>query len=663
MQGKRARLEYLTEFLNKCCDEYYNGSNPTLSDAEYDRLFDELTLLEKELGITLPDSPTQRAGYEVMSELKKVRHDIPLLSLAKTKSASEIYEFACKNKGYLGLKMDGLTVKLVYKDGVLVEASTRGDGEIGEDITHNAKVFKSVPRKLPKAIDLTVSGEAFIDIPTFERINENIDNDEDKYSTPRNLAAGSVRQLDSRICAERGVSFFPFNLLKGFEEIDSKSEKLDILKQFGFNRLPTLNLSKENSLLDTENFIMQLKTLANKKGYPIDGIVFTFDSTAFSKAQGRTSHHFKDGIAYKFGDPTFETTLKNIVWNISRTGQLTPIAEFNPVEIDNTTVEKASLHNMSFIEDLHLKIGDKILVSKRNMIIPHIEKNLSYTNDEYTLLYPDRCPVCNEKTEVDSTALSGKTVKTLYCKNSLCPGRKLKKFTHFVSKQAMNIDGLSEQTLEKLIAEKYIKNFKDIFYLDRFKEEIIAYKGFGVNSYENLINSVEKAKNTHLSNYLVAMNIPLLGKSAAGLIEERFSGSFDEFVEAIKNRFDFTEIDGIGEIMNKEIYNWFDNFENYDEFIITAGELAFERVESKELDENNIFYNKTVVITGSFEGFSRDKLGEILKGYGAKVTSSVSKKTDFVLCGEKAGSKLEKAKSLGVRVIENEELMSLIKTN
>lgn len=660
MQEKRARLEYLTEFLNKCCDEYYNGSNPTLSDAEYDRLFDELTLLEKELGVILADSPTQRAGYEVMSELKKVKHDIPLLSLAKTKSAVEIHEFACKNKGYLGLKMDGLTVELVYKNGVLTEASTRGDGEIGEDITHNAKVFKSVPRKLPKEIDLTVSGEAFIDIPTFEKINENIDNDEDKYSTPRNLAAGSVRQLDSRICAERGVSFFPFNVLKGFEKIDSKSEKLNSLEKFGFKRLPTIELTGENSVSDTEKFIADLKALANKKGYPIDGIVFTFDSTAFSVAQGRTSHHFKDGIAYKFGDPTFKTTLKDIVWNISRTGQLTPIAEFDPVEIDNTTVEKASLHNMSFIEDLRLKIGDRILVSKRNMIIPHIEENLSATDEAYRLSYPENCPVCGEKTSVDSTALSGRTVKVLYCKNPLCAGRKLKKFTHFVSKQAMNIDGLSEQTLEKFIAEKYIKNLVDIFSLERFKEEIISYKGFGVNSYENLINSVEKARNTHLSNYLVAMNIPLLGKNGAGLIEERFSGSFEEFIGAIENRFDFTEIDGIGEIMNKEIYNWFDNPNNYEEFILTAKELTFERIEKTTADEDNIFYNKTVVITGSFEEFSRDRLGEILKGYGAKVTSSVSKKTDFVLCGEKAGSKLEKARTLGVRVIETEELLSLI---
>lgn len=660
MQEKRARLEYLTEFLNKCCDEYYNGSNPTLSDAQYDRLFDELTLLEKELGVILPDSPTQRAGYEVLSELKKVKHDIPLLSLEKTKSAVDIYEFACKNKGYLGLKMDGLTVKLVYKNGVLTEASTRGDGEIGEDITHNAKVFKSVPKKLPENIDLTVSGEAFIDIFTFERINENIDNDEDKYSTPRNLAAGSVRQLDSQICAERGVSFFPFNVLKGFETEDSKEKKLNLLKKYGFNRLPTISVSKENSIEDIENFIAELKSVAGKKGYPIDGIVFSFDSTAFSKAQGRTSHHFKDGIAYKFGDPTFKTKLKNIDWNISRTGQLTPIAEFEAVEIDNTTVEKASLHNMSFIEDLKLEIGDEILVSKRNMIIPHIEENLSLKEGAYKLDYPYNCPVCGEETFIDSTALSGREVKVLYCKNPLCAGRKLKKFTHFVSKQAMNIDGLSEQTLEKFIAERYIKNLVDIFYLDRYKSEIISLKGFGENSYENLINSIEKSKKTHLSNYLVAMNIPLLGKSAAGLIEEKFFGSFESLITAIDERYDFTEIDGFGEIMNKEIYRWFDNQDNYSEFRLIATLLTFEQTEKAEIDESNMFFNKTVVITGSFDSFSRDELGEILKGYGAKVTGSVSKKTDFVLCGEKAGSKLEKAKSLGVRIIETEELLTLI---
>lgn len=655
------RIEFLVEYLNKCCDEYYNQNNPTLSDAEYDALFDELLDLETKTGYIPFNSPTRRAGYEVMSELKKVVHNIPLLSLAKTKSADDIYAMAQQSKGYLGLKIDGLTVKMVYKDGVLVEASTRGDGEIGEDITHNAKVFKSVPKTLKQKIDITISGEAFIDIATFDSINEQFENDEDKYSTPRNLASGSVRQLDSEICAKRGVSFFPFNVLEGLEEVDSKFQRLDLLAEFGFSRLPTEKIDETTSVEEILQKILLLKEVANKNGLPIDGIVFTFDSLKFSKAQGRTSHHFKDGIAYKFGDPEFKTTLKNIDWNISRTGQLTPIAEFKAVEIDNTNVEKASLHNMTFIEDLCLEIGDEILVSKRNMIIPHVEKNLSAKNkDNYTLEFPKQCPVCGEQTSISETNSSGRIIKVLYCKNQDCPGRQIKKFTHFVSKQAMNIDGLSEATLKKFIALKFIKNLEDIFEIEQFKDEIVSLEGFGEKSYENLVKSIENAKNTRLSNYLVAMNIPQIGKNAALDIANRFSGSFDEFKAAIDEGFDFTTIDGFGTIMNDEIYNWFKQAKNYEEFVEIAKKLEFEILEKKEIDQSNPFFNKTVVITGSFEDFSRDELGEKMKEFGAKVTNSVSKNTDILLCGEKAGSKLKKATDLGVKIINEKELLTLI---
>ena len=661
-QKKIERLEYLVKYLNKCCDEYYNKNNPSLSDAEYDALFDELTELEAQTGIIKPDSPTHRAGYEVISELKKVRHNIPLLSLEKTKSAADIYSFSQRNNGYLGLKMDGLTVKLVYQNGSLTEASTRGDGETGEDITHNAKVFKNVPKKLPNNWSITVSGEAFIDIATFERINEDIENDEDKYSTPRNLASGSVRQLDSEICAKRGVSFFPFNVLEGFENIDSKSERLDKLASLGFMRLPAENVTKDTTIEEIEAKIKSLKQLANEKGYPIDGIVFTFDSASFSKEQGRTSHHFKDGIAYKFGDPQFKTTLKNIDWNISRTGQLTPIAEFEAVEIDNTNVEKASLHNMTFIEDLKLSAGDEILVSKRNMIIPHVEKNLTGDKKEgYILDYPKKCPVCGEATYINETALSDRSIKVLFCKNPNCPGRQIKKFTHFVSKQAMNIDGLSEATLKKFISLKFISKLIDIFSISRFKDQIIELEGFGERSYENLVNSVEKAKSTNLANFLVAMNIPLIGKNAAVIIFEKFGGDINEFYKAIDEKYDFSEIEGFGKIMNDEIYKWFSNKENYDEFKEIASILSFNIQEKKEIDENNIFFSKTVVITGTFSDYTRDELSAKLKDFGAKVTGSVSKKTDFVLCGENAGSKKTKAQALDIRIISEGELKEFLK--
>lgn len=659
-EQKIKRVDYLVDFLNKCCDEYYNKNNPSLSDAEYDALFDELLSLENETGIIKANSPTRRAGYEVMSELKKVKHDIPLLSLAKTKSAVDIYNMSKENAGYLGLKIDGLTVKIIYKQGQLVEASTRGDGEIGEDITHNAKVFKNVPKVLKENIDITVSGEAFIDINTFERINEDIENDEDKYSTPRNLASGSVRQLDSEICAKRGVSFFPFNVLVGFDDIDSKFEKLQKLASFGFSKLPTEKVATTTTVEEIEQKISKLKQLANEKGYPIDGIVFTYDSSSFSRAQGRTSHHFKDGIAYKFGDPQFKTTLQNIDWNISRTGQLTPIAEFKSVEIDNTNVNKASLHNMTFIEDLKLLVGDEILVSKRNMIIPHIEKNLVGENREnYTLDYPCKCPVCSHPTVVKTTELSDRAIKVLYCSNPDCAGKQIKKFTHFVSKQAMNIDGLSEATLKKFISLKFISSLIDVFSLYKYRQEIISLEGFGEKSYENLINSIEKAKKTKLSNYLVAMNIPLIGKNAALTISEQFSGSFEKFCEAIKSKYDFSSIEGFGNIMNDEIYKWFEIKQNYDEFLSVATLLNFEVQEKLDVDENNMFFNKTVVITGTFADFTRDELSNKMKELGAKVTGSVSKKTDYLLCGENAGSKKTKAENLSIKIITEQELLKL----
>lgn len=658
-QSKTDRLHYLVRFLNKCCDEYYNNNNPTLSDAEYDALFDELTVLEKELGVVLADSPTQRAGYEAIGELQKVEHPIPLLSLAKTKDVGDIVSMLKDGEGYLSLKLDGLTVQLDYVGGRLTEASTRGDGIVGEIITHNARVFGNIPLTIPYTEPLTVTGEAFIDIPTFERINADIDNDEDKYSTPRNLASGSVRQLDSRICRDRGVRFFPFNVLAGLDDIASKSERLKTLKDFGFGANFTEALSFEDSRETVTEKIYSLKKKAEENGLPIDGIVFSYDNVEFARSRGKTSHHFKDGIAFKFGDPSFETELKEITWNISRTGQLTPVAEFKTVEIDNTNVERASLHNITFIENLKLLPGDRILVSKRNMIIPHIERNLSAEAEkrgEYAVSYPEKCPVCGNDTSVKFTEADGREIKVLYCVAPKCPGKQMKNFTHFVSKPAMNIDGLSEATLEKFTEKGWIRCIADIFELERFKDEIVALDGFGERSFENLLSAIEKSRHCKLSSFLVAMNIPLIGKSAAGDISARFGGDIGKLLEAVDERFDFGGIENFGEITNEAIYRWFDDPLNRAEFERIAALLDFEKEEAADVDTEGIFFGKTVVITGTFSEFSRDELTEILKSKGAKVTGSVSKKTDFVLCGENAGSKLEKARTLGVTVITESEL-------
>lgn len=658
-QAKTERLKYLVKFLNKCCDEYYNKNNPTLSDAEYDALFDELTVLENELGVILADSPTQRAGFEAMGELQKVEHKIPLLSLAKTKDVGDLISMVKEGDGYLSLKLDGLTVQLDYDNGTLVEASTRGDGIVGEIITHNARVFTNIPLTIPYKEALTVTGEAFIDIPTFEQINADIDNDEDKYSTPRNLASGSVRQLDSRICKERGVKFYPFNILVGLDDVPQKSERLKALQGFGFGVNFIEFLTDDDTVKTATDKIYSLKKKADENGLPIDGIVFSYDNVEFARSRGKTSHHFKDGIAFKFGDHSFETEFERINWNISRTGQLTPIAEFKTVEIDNTNVERASLHNITFIENLKLLPGDRILVSKRNMIIPHVEKNISAIAEnrgEYVVSYPKACPVCDGETSIKLTEADGREIKVLYCVNPKCPGKQIKNFTHFVSKPAMNIDGLSEATLEKFTENGWLKCIADIFNLSRFKDEIIALEGFREKSYENLISAIEKARHTKLSNFLVAMNIPLIGKTAAGDISLMFGGDVSAFLKAIDERYDFSLIENFGSITNDEIYRWFDNEGHRDEFEQIAALLDFEREEAVTADTDGMFFGKTVVITGTFAKYSRDEMTEILKSKGAKVTGSVSKKTDYVLCGENAGSKLDKAKALGVTVILEEQL-------
>lgn len=662
--NKTDRINYLVAFLNKCCDEYYNKNNPTLSDAEYDELFDELALLEKETGIVLPDSPTQRAGYEVMSALKKVTHTVPLLSLAKTKSVDDVYAMSKAGDGYLALKLDGLTVKITYENGEITQAATRGDGTVGEDITHNAKVFVNVPQRIHYAEKLVVTGEAFIDIPTFERINAEIDNDEDRYSTPRNLASGSVRQLDSYICRQRGVSFMPFNVLEGLEKINSRLERLKALNKMGFALIPHYMLAKSDNADIIKEEIYKLKNTAGKLGYPIDGIVFSYDNIEFAKSLGKTSHHFRDGIAFKFGDPHFETNLKNIVWNISRTGQLTPIAEFTAVEIDNTNVERASLHNITFIENLKLLPDDRIMVSKRNMIIPHVEKNITASEQnrtDYVLDYPKQCPICSGPTTVKVTDGKDAAVKVLYCDNPRCPGKQIKKYTHFVSKPAMNIDGLSEQTITKFVKLGWINSVTDIFDLPDHKEEIIKMEGFGEKSYNNMCDAIKKAENTTLANLLVAENISLLGKNAAKLVEKAFGGDPAAMLSGIKNGYDFSEIEGFGEIMNNAIHSWFKNEDNYKEFCDLIKILNFEIADKKDIDQNGMFFGKTVVITGTFEKFNRDELSKIInEDYGGKVTGSVSKKTDFVLCGENAGSKLAKANTLGIRVITESELMEIL---
>ncbi|MDR0287812.1 MAG: NAD-dependent DNA ligase LigA, partial [Clostridiales bacterium] len=505
MISKIERIHELIKQLNQYRDEYYNQSAPSVTDAIYDRLFDELVVLEKETGCVMSNSPAQTVGYKTVDGLEKVRHPIPLLSLDKTKLVSDLLSFINGKAVLIMLKLDGLTVKLEYKKGRLVRASTRGDGSEGEDITHNIPAFKNVPLEIPYQKDLVISGETFIYQSDFEKLkNELTDSTGKPYRNSRNMASGSARCLSAEKCAQRMLNFIPFKVIEGLDERPylqaKKSAKLEELGFLGFPRCDSfafestdlLVLSDEAQRERIEEEIERLKESAKEQGIPIDGIVVTYDDIEYSKNCGQTGHHYKDGIAYKFADDLYETVLREIEWNTTRFGEIAPVAIFDTVEIDGCEVSRATLHNLSFIQNLELNIGDRILISKRNMIIPQVEENLDSGNG--TLAFPDTCPCCGTGTEI-RTGSNG-TTKVLMCPNDECEAKHISRFVHFVRKKAMDIDGLSEAILERFIAKGWLHTYADIYHLDEHREEIIAMDGFGEKSYERLWNAIEESRNT-----------------------------------------------------------------------------------------------------------------------------------------------------------------------
>ena len=641
---KSERIKDLVELLNKANKAYYQEANEIMTNFEYDKLYDELVGLEKETGMVLSNSPTVNVGYQVVSQLPKEQHNSPMLSLDKTKEVGALADFAGDRKCLLSWKMDGLTVVLTYENGELVKAVTRGNGLVGEVITNNAKTFKNIPISIPYKGRLTLRGEAIIKYSDFEQINREIEDADSKYKNPRNLCSGSVRQLNSQVTAERNVNFVAFALINA-DDVDfdnSIEQQYKWMESQGF-QVVEYRVVTRNSMEDAvKYFAGKIQTY----DYPSDGLVLMFDDIEYGLSLGTTAKFPRNGIAFKWEDEQAETTLKYIEWSPSRTGLINPVAVFEPVELEGTTVSRASVHNISIMEELELGSGDRIKVYKANMIIPQISENLTKSGIDDL---PKECPVCGHATEVK--AENG--IKTLYCPNSQCPAKHVKLFTLFVSRNGMNIDGLSEETLEKFIDAGYIKEFADIFHLDRYYEEIVATPGFGQKSYDNLMDSVEKARNVELSALIYSLGIPNIGSANAKLICKAFNNNIEKIRNASVE--ELIEIDGIGEIMAEKFCQYFadeDNIKKLDNLI--------KEVNIAEPEENTTPQNMdglTFVITGSVEHFAnRNELKSYIEKHGGKVTGSVSAKTNYLINNDamSASSKNKKAKQLGVEIVTEE---------
>ena len=652
------RLRALTAQLNRYRYEYYSLNAPTVSDEAYDRLFDELGQLERELGVQLGNSPTQTVGWPAVDKLKKVPHPIPLLSLDKVKRVEDLCAFMGDQLVLLMPKLDGLTLKVVYENGVILEASTRGDGDVGENITHNVRGISGIPTKIPYQGRLVVTGEAFIRPSHFEAIKATLlDSSGQPYKNGRNLAAGSVRLHKSEECRKRRVTFMPFNVLEGFDELENKSDKLKQLTPLGFTHCYYLATNRKLTQEETETGIKRLRQYAKDYDIPIDGIVVTYNNIAYAKSCGRTGHHYKDGIAYKFENELYETVMTCIEWTPSRTGEIAPVAILKPVEIDGCTVSRASLHNVSFIEGLELMPGNRVLVSKRNQITPHVEENLDRGGFCMEHAVIQSCSCCHQPTRihVTRTVVNGveRIVKTLFCDNPNCATRRLRQFVHFAGNKAMNIVGLSETTLEKLIGWGVLDHCLDIYHLDEHRDEILMIDGFGEKSWQNLWDAIQRSRDTTFERYLVAMDIPQIGNDASRTLARRFHSSLDEFEAAVCGGFDFTQLPDFGDTLHQNINNWFGLEENWYLWseLRRYVHIAPPKPEQAEPDRDNPFVGLTIVVTGKVEPYTRSEINAKIEALGAHAGSSVSSKTNYLVCGENAGSKLDKARSLGVTVL------------
>ena len=648
-QSKIDRIKELVELLNKAGKSYYSEGRELMSNYEYDALYDELGMLEKETGYILSNSPTVNVGYEVLSE----RHESPMLSLDKTKSPEALAEWLGSQKGLLSWKLDGLTIVLTYDNGQLQKAVTRGNGEVGEIITNNARVFKNVPVTIPFKGKLVLRGEAIITYSDFERINEQIPEADAKYKNPRNLCSGSVRQLNNEITAQRNVHFFAFTLVSA-QDVDfdnSRQRQFEWLKDQGFSVVEYKMVTKD-TILDTIEWFE--KTIVTND-FPSDGLVILYDDIAYGDSLGRTAKFPRNAMAFKWTDETAETTLREIEWSASRTGLINPVAVFDPVELEGTQVSRASVHNISIVESLKLGIGDRIKVFKANMIIPQIAENLTQSGN---LEIPEVCPVCGGKTQIKQV----NDVKTLYCINEDCQAKHVKSFAHFVSRDALNIDGLSEATLEKFIQHGFLKNFCDLYHLEKFRDEIIALDGFGEKSYENLLTSVENSRNTTLPKFIYGLGIANVGLSNAKMIVQALGNDIEKVIHA--GRQELEKIDGVGAVIADTFASYFENEKNKEEFYKLLQEMHIEKAPDNQ--NNQILTGKVFVITGSLEHFeNRNQLKERIEQLGGRVTGSVTGKTSYLINNDShsTSSKNKTAAKLGVPVITENEFLEMAPMN
>lgn len=651
-EDKTKRIRELIGTLRAAGRAYYQESREIMSNFEYDKLYDELVSLEKETGIVFANSPTQNVGYEVVSALPKERHEKPMLSLNKTKSVEELADWLGGQTGLLSWKMDGLTIVLTYQNGTLVKAVTRGNGEIGEVITANTKAFVNVPLNISYQGELILRGEAIIRYSDFEKINEQIEDVDAKYKNPRNLCSGSVRQLNSEITAQRQVHFYAFSLVKadGIDFKNSRKEQFEWLKTQGFEVVEYHEVTKETL---PETVKMYSEAIA-ENDTPSDGLVLLYDDIAYGQSLGRTAKFPRDSIAFKWADEIQETKLLYIEWSASRTGLINPVAVFEPVELEGTTVSRASVHNISIMEALELGAGDRITVYKANMIIPQIADNLTRSGVRDI---PEACPVCGGQTEVRQL----NDVKSLYCTNPDCQAKKIKSFTLFTSRDALNIAGLSEATLEKFIGVGMIHEYADIFHLDRHQEEIVEMDGFGQKSYDNLIAAAEKASHTTLPRMVYGLGVAGIGLANAKMICRHFKNDFEAMRHATVE--ELVEIDGIGEVLAQAWTAFFSDGKNNAIVDHLLAELTFEAGDEESSEgADEAFAGMNFVITGSLEQFkNRKELQELIERRGGKVTGSVTSKTNYLINNDVASSssKNKKARELGVPILSEEEFLKL----